>query len=507
MSHLPLSKPELRYASTTGQAFAEALIATFQTHHARTAVYDGASTYTYEALLGRALQLTARLRRLDLPAGSVVALSMDRGYDYIASILGVIFAGHSFLPIDPTYPSARIAFMVEDADARCVMLDAARQTWEPPAGIAVVDVRAADTADPALTPASVVNAQVVIYTIYTSGTTGRPKGVPIESAGLATFLWSQGEHLQVSCESRFASISSISFDMSIWEIFLALWHGASIAMLSREITIDGRLLAQTLTRYEVTHVLMTPSMLSLLPAAECKHLQHVLSAGEKCSASLVETWSRLCAFYDAYGATEATIYTTITRKTPQTPTSDVGKPMHGSRIAILGDDGVERAPGQIGEICILGVGVSRGYHRRPELNAEKFLAHAGTRLYRTGDIGYLDEAGSLHFKGRKDKQVKWRGYRIELEEIEAVTNGTRLVTACHATLHQASETMTSLILFVAPNKAAHYSLSDLRGQLKQHLPSHMLPSRLVEVDQIPTTTNGKVNTELLLSTLTQGHHA
>ncbi len=491
----------------SGRAFAEALIVTFERQHARIAVYDRASTYTYGMLLERSLQLAAQIRRLSLPASSVVAVSMGRGYDYVASILGVIFAGHAFLPIDPTYPSARIEFMLDDVGATCVMADSASRTWEPPTGIAVVDVREMDTAEPASTPAAGVQHEDVIYTIYTSGTTGRPKCVPIESSGLATFLWAQGEYLGVSAESTFASVSSISFDMSIWEIFLALWHGAGLAMFPRETTIDGRLLAQALTRYEVTHVLMTPSMLSMLPAAECRHLQHVVSAGEKCSASLVETWSQRCAFYDAYGATEATIYTTITRKIPETAMSNVGKPMCGSQIAILDEEGVEQGPGQTGEICILGVGVSRGYHRRPELNEKKFLSRGGARLYRTGDIGYLDGAGFLHFKGRKDKQVKWRGYRIELEEIEAVANGTKLVTACHAILHQANEAMISLILFVAPDKAAQYSRTDLRSRLKQHLPSHMLPSRFIEVDTIPTTTSGKVNTELLLSTLEQGHHA
>jgi amino acid adenylation domain-containing protein len=495
---------EMASALTTGRSFARALLATFEAHRDRTAVDEGASAHTYGELLGRSWRLAAVLRGLGLPPGAVVAVSAGRGYDYVASIVGAIFAGHPFLPVDPSYPGDHVAFLLKDAGAACLLVDAARPPWEPPEGVAVVCVREVGGAGEA--PGAEVGAegQDEIYTIYTSGTTGRPKGVPIEAGGLGAFLRSQGEYLQVSTESRFAALSSISFDMSIFEIFMALWHGASVCAVPREAAIDGRLLARELTRRGVTHALMTPSTLSMLPAAECPGLRHVVSAGEKCGAALVEAWSRGRAFYDAYGATEATIYTTITRKTPATPPGEVGRPMPGSRVVILDDEGVELGPEREGEICILGAAVSPGYRRRPELNAQKFLEREGVRLYRTADVGFVDRGGSLYFKGRKDKQVKWRGYRIELEEIEAVANETKLVAASHAALLRAGEPTASLVLFVAPGRAAPYSPDALRGELRRRLPGHMLPSRLVEVETMPTTANGKVNSELLLSTLTRG---
>jgi amino acid adenylation domain-containing protein len=355
-------------AMDSGQRFLDSLIDVFSNHIDRIAVVDGETTYKYSELLHWSLSVASEIRKLDLPDGSIIAVAMDKTRDYVVSLLGALFAGHSFLPIDTKYPSSRIGYMMEDANVRCVLHDSRFGYFKKKAGrkphlINVSDVHHRNSGE-----ICIVSNQDIVYTIYTSGTTGNPKGVPIHADGLANFLSAQGKYLAVSHDSRFASVSSVSFDMSIWEIFLALWHGASIAMLSRDAVIDGRMLRQALNAHEITHVLMTPSMLSTMPAADYPYLRHVVSAGEECNADLVALWSDRCNFYDAYGATEATIYTTITRKTPETDINDVGQPMRGTGIVIIDDSLNEIKNNAIGEIGIMGAGVSRGYRNRPELS-------------------------------------------------------------------------------------------------------------------------------------------
>lgn len=466
------------------------------------AVIDRGSAYTYLDLCRRAEHIAAILDGDQFAADRPVAVAMPQGFEYIACVLGVLFSGRSFLPIDPAYPAQRIAHMLRDSDASCVLHD----SHLPSEVIRQLAVRLIDTsiASPQARPRalSVVESEHPIYLIYTSGTTGLPKGVPILAAGLHNFLREQGAYLDVSAQSVFAATSSVSFDMSIWEIFLCLFHGARIATFARQVVLDGRALGDAIARHHVTHLLMTPSMLSILPRMDYPNLRHVVSAGEKCPTSLVEFWGDQCGFHDAYGATEATIYSTITRKTVETPVPDVGRPMGGNDILIVSENGQPVREGEVGEICIGGVGVSPGYVNRPDLNAAKFVLINDRAYYRTGDMGSLSESGSLQFRGRKDKQVKLNGFRIELEEIESVGNRTGLIESCHAAVHIAGTSdLSTLILFVVPRQDVTFGLVDLKSRLGEFLPAYMVPNRIVPVSELPMTVNGKVDSAALLSTL------
>ncbi|MCI3208036.1 MULTISPECIES: amino acid adenylation domain-containing protein [Pandoraea] len=462
------------------------------------AVIDAKGAYTYDQVFASARAFAAVLRDAGIGPGETVALSMRKEMSYVQAVLGCLLSGNAFLPIDPIYPSERKHYMIEDAGAvacvinfeMCHRIDAA----------VLLDMR--DIPANTVPSNDFPNTLRTAYTIYTSGTTGRPKGVPIASTALARFVVVQGETLNVSRDSRFASVSSISFDMSIWEIFMALCHGASIVMLDRETILDGRKLGAALKSHAVSHVLMTPSMLSLLPADTYPALRHVVSAGEKCNQQTVDTWSPVSHFYDAYGATEATIYTTIVRKTPDTPLTCVGSAMTGSEIVIADERGESLPTGDIGEICIVGNAVSAGYRNRPDLNARVFIALDGKRAYHTGDIGYLDAQGRLHCKGRADRQVKFNGFRIELEEIERVANETAFTAACAATLHTTASGKTFLYLFVAPREPSAFSTDTFRDALRRRLPGFMMPSRIFAVPEIPVTSSGKADIPRLM-TLTQ----
>jgi amino acid adenylation domain-containing protein len=466
------------------------------------AVIDLGSEYTYLALRRRVEHIAAILADEQFDAARPVAVAMPQGFEYVACVLGALFAGRSFLPVDPAYPAQRIAHMLRDSNASCVLHDS-RLSIDVVQQLAV---RFIDTsiAPPSTRPSalSVVESEQPIYLIYTSGTTGLPKWVPILAAGLHNFLREQGDYLEVSAQSVFAATSSVSFDMSIWEIFLCLFHGARIATFARQVILDGRALGEALVQHRVTHLLMTPSMLSILPRADYPDLRHVVSAGEKCPTSLVEFWGDRCNFHDAYGATEATIYSTVTRKTVETTAPDVGLPMRGNDILITNENGRPVPVGEVGEICIGGVGVSPGYVNRPDLNAAKFVRIEGRAYYRTGDVGSLTVSGSLQFKGRKDKQVKLNGFRIELEEIESVGNRTGLIDSCHAAIHTAGTSgLSTLILFVVTRKSIVFDQATLKGRLGEFLPAYMVPNRIVPVAELPMTVNGKVDSAALLSTL------
>lgn len=390
--------------------------------------------------------------------------------------------------------------MLRDSGASCVLHDSLALSDETEAlDLYLFNPR---TALPSIRPRPLhaVESEQPIYLIYTSGTTGLPKGVPISAAGLHNFLREQGAYLDVSAQSVFAATSSVSFDMSIWEVFLCLFHGASIATFDRQIVLDGRSLRNAIVQHGVTHLLMTPSMLSILPRTNYPALRHVVSAGERCPTSLVEFWGDRCQFHDAYGATEATIYTTITRKTVETAALDVGRPMGGNDILVIDEDGRAVPMGETGEVCIGGVGVSSGYVNRPDLNATRFVRIEGRAYYRTGDVGSLTESGSLQFKGRKDKQVKLNGFRIELEEIESVANRTGLIKSCHAAIHIAGTSgLSTLVLFVSPRQDIAFEPAALKSRLGEFLPAYMVPNRIVPVTELPMTVNGKVDSTALLS--------
>lgn len=474
------------------------LCRTAEQHPNKIAIVDAQSTCSYAQLFALARAFASVLQRAGVGPGATVALSMRKEVSYIQAVLGCLLSGNAFLPIDPTYPTERKHFMIADAGAvACaVNFDMCNRIDSP----VLMDMR--DLPSNVAPVTDFPDMLRTAYTIYTSGTTGRPKGVPITSAALARFIATQGETLNVTPNSRFASVSSISFDMSIWEIFMALCHGASIAMLDRDIIIDGRKLGAALKTNAVSHVLMTPSMLSLLPADTYPALRYVVSAGEKCGRQTVDTWSGVSNFFDAYGATEATIYTTILRKTADTPLACVGAAMTGSEIAIVDENGERVSPGEVGEICIIGDAVSGGYRNRPELNARVFITLDGARAYRTGDIGYLDERDRLYCKGRADRQVKFNGFRIELEEIERITNETGFAAASAAALHTASSGRTFLYLFVAPREPSGFSIDALRDALRKALPAFMLPSRIFAVPEVPVTSSGKADIPRLM-TLTQ----
>ncbi len=347
----------------------------------------------------------------------------------IVGLLAILKAGGAYVPLDPSYPSDRLAFMVEDSGVR-VILAQEKFRSEIPNGPA--EILCLDKPDPRFeeAPATALPCGAaptnLAYLIYTSGSTGRPKGVLLEHRGLCNLVTAQIDAFSITPDSRLLQFAAISFDASVSEIFTALVAGATLSMASQRDMVPGPEFVRWLEEERITVATLPPSVLNAMPDAELPDLETLVSAGEACSEQLVKRWGVKRRFLNAYGPTEATVCATIGVCDPSDdrPPS-IGRPMDNVLVYIL-DASRQPVPiGVVGDLYIGGAGLARGYHNRPELTAASFIENpfadaASPRLYRTGDLARFRGDGSIEYAGRRDEQVKVRGFRIEPGEIEAV---------------------------------------------------------------------------------------
>lgn len=392
---------------------------------------------SYRELNERANQLAHYLRKLGVGPEVLVGICVERSLEMIIGVLGVLKAGGAYVPIDPTYPQERLAFMLHDSQAGVLLTQARLLAGLPPHQAEVAQVLCLDADWPAISqerkanPESQAAADNLAYVIYTSGSTGKPKGTLLHHRGLCNFAFAYSKGMGIEVKSRFLQFASFSFDASVAETFTTLLSGATLCLASRETLLSGSSLIRLLREEEITAAILPPSMLKLLPAEGLPELRTVISAGEACSSSVVARWAPGRRFFNAYGPTEATIGPTfgLVNEVPPAGREEarnipIGRPIANTQIYLL-DRHQQPAPAGVpGEIYVGGVGVARGYLNRPELTAEKFIPdpfsrEPGARLYRTGDRArYLPDA-NIEYLERIDRQVKLRGYRIELEEIDA----------------------------------------------------------------------------------------
>ncbi|MCC6858504.1 MAG: amino acid adenylation domain-containing protein [Bryobacterales bacterium] len=440
-------------------------------------VFEG-QRLTYGELNARARRLAGELRDLGAGPETLVAISLPRSVEMIVSILGVLQAGCAYLPMDPDYPPERLAFMLEDSGA-AVLIDRTG-----------LQVRRAPSFAPA--PLALRN---LAYVIYTSGSTGRPKGVMLHHEGLANLVRAQTRGFGVGPDSRVLQFASFSFDASVSEIFMALTTGAALHLASREVLMSPPDLVRLMREEGITTVTLPPSLLAVLSPEELPGLSCLISAGEACSWEIVERWSPGRRLFNAYGPTECTIGPTFypcgktAARSRQVP---IGRPIANTRTYIL-DRNLEPVPAGIpGEICVAGAGLARGYWNQPALTAERFLPdpyspEPGGRLYRTGDLGRYLSGGVIEYLGRADDQVKVRGFRVELGEVESAL-------AAMPGVEQA------LAVVRGGRLVGYYtgrSVENARARLAERLPEYMIPSAFVRLDAFPLTPNGKVNRRAL----------
>ncbi|MFZ5918494.1 MAG: amino acid adenylation domain-containing protein, partial [Chloroflexota bacterium] len=456
-----------------------------RTPEAAAVVYEGRQM-SYGELDRRANQLARYLQQLGVGPERLVGLCLDRSSDLIVGILGILKAGAAYLPMDPSYPAERLAFMLADAGVQVLLTQAhlkermgesARHTvcldagWELMAG------------EEDSNPVSDVRPDNLAYVIYTSGSTGRPKGVLLHHRGLCNMANAYVQFLRIGPGSRVLQFFSPNFDGSVADIFMALLSGATLCLVSQEALALGEPMVDFMRQQSITHGVLTPSVLSTLPEADLPDMQAILTGGEACVPELVKKWAPGRRFVNVYGPTEATVVAAWHEvETPSIVTSNVpiGRPIINSRLYIL-DGQMQPVPvGVPGELYIGGVGVGRGYLNRPELTAERFIADPfspdpAARLYRTGDLCRYRRDGHIEFLGRMDHQVKVRGFRIELGEVEAALGGHEAVQEVVVVAREDEPGRKRLVAYVVWG-GAEVSVGELRGYLSERLPEYMVPA-------------------------------
>ena len=430
----------------------------------------------------------------------VVLLPRETPWLYAAQ-LGVMWAGAGYVCLDESFPDAHIRHVVDDASAVCVVTDRSRRGRFEGSSAPVLTVgdsgeRAGLIAGALASSPPWCDGRSLAYAIYTSGTTGKPKAVLIEHRGAVNLVRSGVERFSMSVEDRMSQNSSPAYDSSIEEIWLAFAAGGTLVVMDDATVRSGPDLVGWLRRERVTILCPPPTLLRTMgcrdPAEALPELRMCYVGGEALSQDLADVWGAALRLENGYGPTECTVTVVRGQVHPGEPVT-IGSPVPPHIAHVLDEELQPVAPGDSGELCIEGPGLARGYLGKPELTADRFPTLPGKgRVYRTGDLVSVDAQGALHYHGRIDAQVKVRGYRIELEAIEAVLarcDGVREV----AVAAQGEEPARILVAHVAPVAAdAPPDVSALRAAVARELPSYMVPARFAWIEQLPRTVGGKV---------------
>ncbi|MFD7877929.1 amino acid adenylation domain-containing protein, partial [Streptomyces sp. NPDC059766] len=428
---------------------------------------------TYRQLNVRANRFAHALIARGVGRERTVAVALPRSVESVVAVLGVLKAGAAYLPVDPAYPPARIAFMLDDARPAVVVDD--------PATVSEGDWPDTD-------PAVALDVRHPAYVIYTSGSTGRPKGVVVSHTGVSGLVAAQVERLGVAPGGRVLQFASPSFDAAFWDLCSAVLTGAALVLAPAEAPLD----ALTDRGLGITHVTLPPSALTAVESADLTATTLVV-AGEACAPELVARWAPGRRMINAYGPTETTVCATMSAPlTPGTGVPPIGRPVAGFGVYVLDERLRVVPPGVTGELYVAGPGLARGYLNRPGLTAGRFVAcpfgPAGARMYRTGDLVRRRGDGDLEYVGRADDQVKVRGFRIELGEVEAAL-------AEHPAVAQAAVLARDdrLVGYVAARSGTVVRPAELTAYLRDRLPDYLVPAVFVVLDVLPLTPNGKLD--------------
>ena len=470
-----------------------------------TAVVFGDRELSYAQLNAKANQLAHHLKAMGVGPEKLVAVCVERGTDMVVALLAILKAGGAYVPLDPSYPTERLAYMLEDCAPALLLTESRLQAILPGTGLATVhldtqsecwlgyiDLCVPDTFAP----------EHLAYLIYTSGSTGKPKACLLTHSGLSNMIQGHQHQLKLEAGSVVLQFSSIGFDVATCEIFMALCSGAVLHVVAKEIVRSGSSLSDYAYQKRITHAMVPPAILPMLDVNKWESVRHLVVGGESCPIDLAHKWAKHRAFYNAYGPSETTVCASMACLTPDAAVIHMGRPMPGVRIYILDE---QRQPVPLntrGEIYIGGAGVGRGYLHQQELTAQRFLddpfsAFSGAKMYRTGDIGQWKKDGTIVFVGRNDLQVKIRGFRIELGEIEAQLRAQDGINQAAVKVTKGSQGEKRLVAYVVLNPGATLQKARLREALSGVLAEYMLPSAFVQLAQLPQTLSGKLDRDAL----------
>ncbi|MCP9623900.1 amino acid adenylation domain-containing protein [Nocardia otitidiscaviarum] len=485
-------------------SLAQILVATAAAHPDRPAVVADGRTLTYAELNAASDALAARLAERGAGPEKVVALALSRGAALLTALWATAKTGAAFLPVDPRHPVDRIEHMLADSGCALGLTTTAHRPLLPAATTwLLLD---APTDDP--TPnggeyLAATHPDNPAWLIYTSGSTGTPKGVSVSHRGIADLVAAQRELLDLDEHARVLQVASPSFDASAFEALMAFGFGGAAVVAAPE-TFGGTALAELIAAERVTHLVITPSALATMDPEAVTTVRVLAVAGEAISAELVERWGPGRTLVNLYGPTEFTIWATASEPLRVDAPVTIGRPIRGAGTLVL-DDRLRPVPlGVAGELYLAGPALARGYHARPGLTAQRFVADPygapGDRLYRTGDlVRWVGSAAAprLEYLGRTDFQVKVRGQRIELGEIDTVLGRATGVEFAVTLGVPGPGGATALAAYLLPTPGADLDVAALRAHAADALPGYMVPSAFVLLDHVPLTAVGKLDRKAL----------
>ena len=478
------------------------------TPEATAVVFEGRQ-YSYAELNGRANRLAHYLVKQGVKPETLVGISMERSLEMVVGLLGILKTGAAYVPLDPSYPEERIAYMFDNAQLS-VLLTQADLAKRTSARIICLDTDWSEIeAESDTNPNVPISEDNLAYVIYTSGSTGRPKGAMNTHRAICNrLLWMQ-KHYELTPADRVMQKTPYSFDVSVWEFFWPLITGATLVVARPEGHRDSRYLAKLIDEQGITTMHFVPSMLRVFLEEAgidgSRSLRQVMCSGEALTRDLVARFEQKfdAKLHNLYGPTEAAVdvsywecEATGNRAVP------IGRPISNTQLYVLDPWMQPAAIGVIGELYIGGVAVGRGYWRNPDLTAERFVPHplsseSGARLYRTGDLARFMADGNIEYVGRTDSQVKIRGNRIELGEIETAISQVPGVSEVVVIVREDAPGDGRLVGYVVWETGAETSSANLREQLRQRLPDYMVPAALVTLERMPLSPNGKIDRKAL----------
>jgi len=476
----------------------------FDNHADRTAVVFEGRSVSYRSLAAQAWGIAAALRAQGAGPGMLVGVCLERSVEMVASLLGVLFSGAAYVPLDPTLPTARLAGMCEDAGLSLVLSRTAELAKAGPAFGANCQALLVDNIEPAARLPLLGAIDDRAYVIFTSGSTGRPKGAANAHRGIVNRLQWMQEAYGLQVADRVLQKTPFTFDVSVWEFFWPLCTGATLVVARPEGHRDAEYLVELIQRERITLMHFVPSMLVFFVAqpgvSNCRSVRRVLCSGEALPYDLVERFFECLpgiALGNLYGPTEAAVDVTAWECQPHDPSGvvPIGTPIANTAMYVL-DGKLRPLPlGVSGDLYIGGVQVGLGYVGRPELTAERFIAdpfRAGGRMYKTGDVAKWRTDGAILYQGRADFQVKVRGYRIELGEIEATLQRHPDIARAVVVTREDEAGDVRLVAYAVSN-GSPLMPEVLRDFLRESLPDYMVPQQIMQLDTIPLLPSGKVD--------------
>ncbi|MEM9365120.1 MAG: amino acid adenylation domain-containing protein [Planctomycetota bacterium] len=465
----------------------------------RLAIVSSNGTQTYVELQKQSSELASHLQSSGIGRGDFVGLCCDRLVETPALLLGILKSGAGYVPLDPEYPVDRLRYMAEDCGLKHVVAHKSQQDlteqFDQPTTF-VDDWDEIASSGPGLCPVVGDPVQDVAYVIYTSGSTGKPKGVTIPHSAAVNLLRSMKDRPGFTSDDRILATTTLSFDISVVEMFLPLISGGSVAVVPRQTARDASTLISAAERYAVSVLQATPAMWRMVLEAGFAGGpgMKLITGGEPLPRDLIRPLLDRCdELWNGYGPTETTVYATFARIESDEGRIPIGTPVANTQTYVIDDAGSLCEPGRPGELLIGGHGLATGYLGLPALSSEKFGDWRGERVYRTGDLARLTDDGQLEHLGRIDNQIKFHGHRIELEEIDAVLAKQTGVRQAATVLREDQPGHQRLVGYLLASPEPKPDVSRIRDVLKESLPDYMVPGVIVTVDEFPYTPSGKLD--------------